>query len=499
MKLFNIFDEDVQATTRAGMMHLQKMSDVEFIQFVQNVAQTMQGQLKNLKVSLKVDGAGARFGLDSNRRPFFEGSRTGPIFEPGAFSAHARSKGAAEEVVLRAQHYDKVWEIVTRSEFIKTLPPDTKIICELFYNPMGEVTTDGIKFVSISYNKDKLGQLMTIIPFKAVVASTGEDHPKSERIVADLLSMSNDQIKFIDINLATKGPIDISGMIDPILTMGPETISTLQSRKRDDAQAKADLKQIIQTVKDQVAHFILNHPNILDKFKLGPDIEGLVLNINGRDIKVTTPEFKAAKNAERQERIGLAPPVQEHRFSFIQQELVEARLFPYPDSLHGRSASELGSLLFASILALEIMRHEYPTQAWTYVQKTMAFKDFDKMRSGGTDLANLIAVMSNQDDFSDNFHTNIKVYVPELQTKAYLRSFSSFTPNQVRQFLLRLDMDLLIAEPQLHQARRIVSDWKDADRLHKSTAWSSLEREFTRHGKQIDVYQLAKHHFTFQA
>ena len=72
MKLFSIFDEDVQATTRTGMMHLQKMSDVEFIQFVQNVAQTMQGQLKNLKVSLKVDGAGARFGLDSNRRPFLK-------------------------------------------------------------------------------------------------------------------------------------------------------------------------------------------------------------------------------------------------------------------------------------------------------------------------------------------------------------------------------------------------------------------------------------------
>jgi hypothetical protein len=497
MKLFNIFDEDVQATTRTGMMHLQKMSDVEFIQFVQNVAQTMQGQLKNLKVSLKVDGAGARFGLDSNRRPFFEGSRTGPIFEPGAFSAHARSKGAAEEVVLRAQHYDKVWEIVTRSEFIKTLPPDTKIICELFYNPMGEVTADGIKFVSISYNKDKLGQLMTIIPFKAVVASTGADHPKSERIVADLLNMSNDQIKFVDISLATKGPIDISGMIDPILSMGPETITTLQSRKRDDAQAKADLKQIIQTVKDQVAHYILNHPNILDKFKLGPDIEGLVLNINGQDIKITTPEFKAAKSAERQGRTTIAPPVQEHRFSFIQQELVESRLFPDAASLHGRSASELGELLFTAILTLEVLRQEHESQAWAYAQKTLVFKDFDKMRSGGTDLANLIAVMTNQDYYYNDFKTNIRVYLPELQVKAYLRAFSTFTENQIRQFLLKLDTDLLIANSQLHQARRIISNWNDADTQHRSIAWSALEREFNRYGKQMDIYQLSRPQFSF--
>jgi hypothetical protein len=496
MMSFNIFDEDVQATTRTGMMHLQKMSDVEFIQFIQGVAQAMQGQLKNLKVSLKVDGAGARFGKDSGGRPFFEGSRTGPIFEPGAFSAHAIGKGSSEEIVLRAKHYDKVWELVTRSEFIKALPPDSKVVCELFYNPMGEVTADGIKFVSISYPKDKLGQLMTIIPFNVLVASTGEPHPKSDRIIADLFGQSNDQIKIIDINLATKGPIDISGMIDPILTMGPEAIATLQSRKRDDAQAKDDLKRVIQTVKDEVAHFILNHPNILDKFRLGPNIEGLVLNINGRDVKVTTPEFKAAKSAERQERTGIAPPVKEHRFSFIQQELVEARLFPDAASLHGRSASDLGELLFASILTLEILRQEHESQAWAYAQKTLVFKDFDKMRSGGTDLANLIAVMTNQDHYSDDFKTNIRVYLPELQVKAYLRAFSTFTENQVRQFLLRLDTDLMIATSQLHQARRIVSNWKDTDSLHKSMAWSTLEREFTRHGKQMDIFQLARPQFS---
>jgi hypothetical protein len=284
-------------------------------------------------------------------------------------------------------------------------------------------------------------------------------------------------------------------MIDPILTLGPEAVATLQSRKRDDAQAKADLKQVIQTVKDEVAHFILNHPNILDKFRLGPNIEGLVLNINGRDVKVTTPEFKAAKSAERQERATIAPPVQEHRFAFIQQELVESRLFPYPESLKGRSAYELGSLLFASILALEMLRHESESKAWTYVQHTMTFKDFDKMRSGSTDLANLIAVMSNQDHYSEDFSTNVSVYLPLLQTKTYLRTFSNFTPNQVRQFLLQLDNDLLISDPSLHQTRRTVSNWKESDTLQKTMAWSALTREFNRHGKQIDIYQLAKQHF----
>lgn len=501
MNLLDVLDEEAQATSRAGMLHLQKMSDIEFIQFIQHVSQTMQGQLKNLKVSLKVDGAGARFGRDDGGRPFFEGSRTGPIFEPNAFSTHAIGKGSAEEIVLRARHYDRVWEIVTQSDFIKTLPPDTKIVCELFYNPMGEVTEDGIKFVSIAYDKSKLGSLMTIIPFKAIVASTGEDHPQSTRIIADLFSMSNSQIKFIDINLSTKGSINISGMIDPILSMGPEAAATLQSRKRDDALAKADLKSIIQTVKDEVADFILNHPAILDKFKLGPEIEGLVLNINGREVKVTTPEFKAAKSAERLARPPVQKPVEkpvtEHRYSFIQQELVESRLFQYPGNLDGRDALDLARLLFVSILSLEILRHEHESRAWDYVSRTMTYKEFDRMRTGSTDLANLISVLTNQDDYEDHIKTVPILYAPELQIKAYLRTFPHTTGSNVRQFLTKLDSSLLIAASELHQARRTVGNWTEASPVEKHSAWTAISRVFNNHGTQLDLYLLVKHYFNF--
>jgi hypothetical protein len=299
-----MIDEEVQTTARTGMLHLQKMPDVEFVQFIQHIGRTLHGQLSNLEVSLKVDGAGARFGVSSDGRPFFEGSRTGPIFEPGAFTAHARSRGSSDEIVLRAGHYDEIWRIITSSQFVQTLPPDTKIVCELFYNPMGEVSGEGIKFVTINYDQEKLGRVMTIVPFDVLVASTGESHPDSNAILVSLFKQSNDSIKFVNADLKTAGPIDISGFIDPIMSLGPEATATLQSRKRDDAAAKENLKQIIQSVKDELAEYILTHPNILDKFKLGPNIEGLVLNINGRLVKVTTSEFKAHKAAERQARAG---------------------------------------------------------------------------------------------------------------------------------------------------------------------------------------------------
>jgi hypothetical protein len=128
-----------------------------------------------------------------------------------------------------------------------------------------------------------------------LVASTGEAHPDSDKIIQDLLSASTDDIKFIDIKLQTSGAIDISAMVDPIMSMNQTTIEILGSRLKKDAEEKQSIKAILQGVKDQVAQYILDHPAIVGKFKLGPDIEGLVLDLDGSTYKVTTNEFKATK------------------------------------------------------------------------------------------------------------------------------------------------------------------------------------------------------------
>lgn len=296
MKTFQQYiAESVEATKRTGMLHLNKMKDLEFIDWVRSIQSQFKGKLENIKVSLKVDGGGYRMGLDKSGRPFVEGSRTGPIFEPRAFSTHAKNKGGSPEIVARAMHYDDMFEIITKSKFIKTLPKDSKVICEMFYNPMAEVTDAGLKFVSITYDKTKLGSMMTIIPFEVVVASTGHPHPDSEKIIKGLLSQSNDKIKFVDPKLNTSGTIDISGMIDPILSLNSDMIAALSSRKKVDADTKAAAKATVQAVKDQVSRYILDHPAIVGKDMLGPEMEGLVLDIDGRIVKVTTDAFKASK------------------------------------------------------------------------------------------------------------------------------------------------------------------------------------------------------------
>lgn len=301
MKSFKSFlSEAVEASKRQNMLHLQKMKDEEFVDWIRQIKSELNGKLENLRVSLKVDGGGGRFGKDSDGRPFFEGSRTGPIFEPKAFSTHAKSKGFEGENLLRAGHYDDMFEHITKSDFIKTLPNNCKVICEIMYNPMAEIDDDGVKFVTIKYDKSKLGSLMTIVPFKVVVASTGQEHSQGTEILKKLYSMSNDKIKFVDPNLKVSSHIDIAAFIDPIASLNQQSLEILKSRKAADKAAKENVKTIIQRVKDALALYILHHENIVDKFKLGKDIEGLVLNIGGQDIKITTAEFKASKAKEKQ-------------------------------------------------------------------------------------------------------------------------------------------------------------------------------------------------------
>lgn len=285
--------EEVTTTTRQGIVHLQDMKPEEFIGWIKGV-KAAGGVLTDYKTVMKIDGLGARFGRAANGQPFFEGSRTGPIFDSGAFSAHAIAKGAAEEIVLRAKHYDDMLELFKNASFMKAVPEDTKVVCEIFYNPMAQDDDDGIAYVTVKYDKSKLGSLMSIMPYTILQASTGLEHPRKEEILAALYKESNDKIQIINPNLKMHS-IDVSGIIDTASTLEDGALEVIKSRKAADKEAKQNILAIIQKAKDELASFLLAHPGIEDKFKLGPNIEGIVIHINSKPYKVTTNAFKASK------------------------------------------------------------------------------------------------------------------------------------------------------------------------------------------------------------
>lgn len=295
--------EEVMASPRQGIAHLQKMNDIEFINFVRSIKNDLKGKLNNVGMNLKIDGLGARFGKDKNGKPYFESSHSGPIFVGGMFSRHAESKGFTGEKLERARHYDNIFHSITQSDFVERLPDDTKVNCEILYNPMAEVTDVGLKFVSVSYDKNALGRLMSIIPFEVTVASTGEPHPLNDKIIKMLYKSSTDSVKFIDNTLTQEGDIDVNAIIDPVLSLNDKSIAILQSRLKSDREEKQQLKAFIQTVKEELADFIINHPGIIGKDKLGKDIEGMVIKPQGASpFKVTTPDFKAKLADKMQSR-----------------------------------------------------------------------------------------------------------------------------------------------------------------------------------------------------
>lgn len=294
--------EEVAASRRQGIQHLTDMKPEQFVQWMKTVKNETSGILKNIKCVGKIDGLGARFGRDTNGKPFFEGSRTGPVFDSNAFSAYARGKTDNVEIIARAEHYDNMLEIFKNESFMVAVPSNCKVVCEIFYNPMAKESDLGITFVTIQYDKKKLGSLMTIMPYTILQADTGLEHPQKDEILKALYSKSNDKIKIIDPNLKFT-EIDISAFANSASVIPDDALIVLKSRKAEDKAAKQNLLNIIQKIKEDLADYILKHPGIEGKFKLGPEIEGIVLHLPDKDgtapYKITTQDFKQKHKAQK--------------------------------------------------------------------------------------------------------------------------------------------------------------------------------------------------------
>lgn len=292
----NIFSEEVLTTTRKSMTHLQQMKPEDFVDWLKTIKREAKGILSNYKTTLKCDGLGYRFGKDDTGRVFVEGSRTGPVFDSGAFSHFAKTNGRPDSVITRAYHYDDMLELFKRADFIKVLPNNTKVICEILYNPLAEEDSTGLTFVSVKYDKSKLGSLMTIIPISILNANDSKVRDDSDDILAKLYKQSNNEIRIVNPILSMNN-IDINGIINTIETLDDSALITIKSRKAADKIAKENILNVINKAKEEFVAYMLKHPGIEDKFQLGTEIEGITLDIPEKGtFKLIDPAFKATKN-----------------------------------------------------------------------------------------------------------------------------------------------------------------------------------------------------------
>jgi hypothetical protein len=291
--------EELVKTKRKSITHLQDMKPIQALEFLHSIASELKGKLKNIPIQIKADGLGARVGKDSKGKYFFETSNSGPIQKSKAFSTFTKEKGGDEVSMTRSLHYDDMYDEIEKSGIWKMLPTNSKLVVEIMYNPMAIEQDDKLKFVSVKYDKSKLGTLMTIVPIAVLDASTSEHLEDEQSIIKEFIKQSTPEIKIVSADLG-KMTIDVSAELDSYSLIGPDAEYVLKSLKKVDKEKKAEYKQIISQLLNNLATSILAHP-IKGKDILGDEIEGYVLDINGKLFKVTTPKFKQQKRDERQQ------------------------------------------------------------------------------------------------------------------------------------------------------------------------------------------------------
>lgn len=178
------------------------------------------------------------------------------------------------------------------------------------------------------------------------------------------------------------------------------------------------------------------------------------------------------------------------------QEIIEARLFRYEDGLTNKTAGYLGQLLYMSLLGLEALRYLDERAAREYANQTLRYNDFDKMRPSATDMANLISVLSNQDNYRDRIDVDAGVAPPVLQLRRYLRNLSQRLETHAydRAMLINAESSLKVNEQDLRQIRRTIGDWNHADKTQQNLALHQLIRDFSRNAPLFDLGNLLKKH-----
>lgn len=268
-----------------GRVSRAEMRDVDFLAIAREIADN-GGTLNGMPISLKVDGAGIRFGKDEAGRPFFMTSKvTTPLYQDdvGYFTSFGQQRGQDAEQLARTKKYDEALALITGSKFIQTLPSDTIVEAEMLYNPMAEKTDQGLKFVNISYDPKRLGKQMTIVPIVFKQYSTGDQRPDADKIKKKLLSAGDSNIKIISNNLEQKG-INVSKIIEPILNLDPKDKNN---------------KPAFDKAKQELSAAIIDNPKLAGKDALGDNMEGIVVNMpNGQMFKVTSQQMKSAMAAK---------------------------------------------------------------------------------------------------------------------------------------------------------------------------------------------------------
>ena len=172
-------------------------------------------------------------------------------------------------------------------------------------------------------------------------------------------------------------------------------------------------------------------------------------------------------------------------------ELTEARMFQSAKDFKGMSGHEVGEIVYLMIMMLEVIRHQNPNWASNYAQQTLSYSTYDNTHYAGTDLANLLAVLNNQNTFAGWIKVDNNVAMPLFQINRYLRALNSkhIDHNEDATFFWRLEDYLkLYSNSSFRQMRRDIGNWLSLTHSDKMRMVMKLRQMFDSRGSSTDIY-----------
>ena len=181
---------------------------------------------------------------------------------------------------------------------------------------------------------------------------------------------------------------------------------------------------------------------------------------------------------------------------WLREELTEARLLRTIQGVNNRSAAELARMMYASLLALEILRYEDLGAARKYAQQTVWLGNYDKPNPGATDLYNIMVILSNQDQYEDLIKTNYDISPGLLEANSYLRRIWAGAPSTLQDRFVLLNLSKLLnvdSTTDLMTIRRHASFWDSAVDYERRMAVKLLLANIRRLGPALDLFGYLQH------
>ena len=285
---------EIKATNRVGIQHLDKLTPTKFLNLMYVFYKEFGGVLpkSKVKVTEKVDGSSIRFGVDANNNFFIESSYSGPIYDDGDYTNYVISRGyEANEI---SQNFENLLKLLKSNKELNAIlkkynkGTGVKIVGEMMYNPMAKVKGSKIRYVYMDYDKSKLANILTMVPF-----SIEPEEIDKKSLINEMVAISTKDVRFDKVRSIATNNIDLSfevKNIETLLKNYETTLAALKSRKKADKEEKEILKGIIQSSQKAVREKILTY---IKSGTYGEEFEGVVLEIIGTaSLKVTSNTFR---------------------------------------------------------------------------------------------------------------------------------------------------------------------------------------------------------------